>query len=108
MGFVKKILIFSNQREAIMYVLAPRNDMSYLNVDDINAYIQDLPEISQKTREIFIMVQKKNPKELVQSEFSKIKILQKITEYRESAEKASKLQNHQYRDLCSAMSRAVL
>lgn len=91
-----------------MCVLAPENNMSPLTIENMIAYSQELFQISENTRNILIIVQKKLPKEIPQTEFSKSHILGKIRLFRRTSEKARALQDRQRQDRCSAISRAAL
>jgi len=86
---------------------APLYDPSHLTLQNMIDYINDLPELPKRTIDILTIVQRELLGEQVPTEFSKTKILEKITELGKDVRKFDKLQANQHRDQCSAMGRAA-
>ncbi len=90
------------------YTLTPTFDTSYLTTQKMISYMRDLPEMSEEPIRILTIAQKNLPVQTVHTEFSKERILQKITKYTESSEKFYNLEESRAKDQCKAVSRGVL
>ena len=88
--------------------LAPTYDTSRLTIENMIAHIRALPKMSEETVRILTIIQENLPGQTTQTEFTKAKILRKITKFTASAERFQNLQDNECLDRSKAAGRAVL